>query len=96
MTVEESRARGLLEAQAKAVMLFEGITERGLIEPGRRESEVSDAIRDLAGSLIGVHRYWHKRIVRAGVNTLQALPGEPAGRGRGLGVRQRALRAPGR
>jgi Xaa-Pro aminopeptidase len=78
--VEESRSKHLLKAQAKAVTLFEGIVERGLIVPGRRESEVSDAIRDLAAELVGVHRFWHKRIVRAGPNTLLPYRDNPPDR----------------
>jgi Xaa-Pro aminopeptidase len=68
---EAVRAEKLLDAQAKAAQLFDAIGERGLVAPGMRESAASDAIRDLAAEEFGVSRHWHKRIVRAGVNTLQ-------------------------
>jgi Xaa-Pro aminopeptidase len=68
---EAVRAEKLLDAQAKAAQLFDAIGERGLVAPGVRESAASDAIRDLAADMFGVSRHWHKRIVRAGANTLQ-------------------------
>lgn len=60
----------LLQAQAQAESLFKAIAEQGLIQPDRLESEVNQAIYDLAYSLFGVRKHWHKRIVRAGANTL--------------------------
>jgi Xaa-Pro aminopeptidase len=68
---EDVRATRLLEAQAKAEELFAAISDRGLIVAGLRETQASDAIRDLAADMFGVSRYWHKRIVRAGPNTLK-------------------------
>src|SRR4051794_30959171 len=68
---EDVRAERLRAAQAKAVALFDEVEARGLIAPGTTESQASNAIRDLAGELLGIHRFWHKRIVRAGPNTLQ-------------------------
>ena len=67
---EAVRATRLLEAQAKAEELFAAISDRGLIVAGLRETEASDAVRDLAADLFGVSRYWHKRIIRSGPNTL--------------------------
>jgi hypothetical protein len=67
---EQVRAAKLLDAQVKAVQLFDAIVERGLITPGVREVAASDAIRDLANDMFGTTKYWHKRIIRAGVNTL--------------------------
>ena len=63
---ENERAARLLEAQAKAAGLFAAIEPRGIIAPGVREVETSNAIRDLAAELFGMDRHWHKRIVRAG------------------------------
>lgn len=77
---EAVRARRLLAAQAKAVELFDEVQRRGLLAPGVRETEASDAVRDLAGELFGVVRYWHKRIVRAGENTLQPYRENPPDR----------------
>lgn len=69
-TAEGFRARRLLSAQANAITLFDEIVKRELIAPGRREREISDAIRDLANEMFGTTRHWHKRIVRSGPNTL--------------------------
>jgi Xaa-Pro aminopeptidase len=77
---EEARAARLLDAQAKAVELFAAIEPRGLIKPGVREIEASNAIRDLAAEMFGVSRHWHKRIVRAGPNTLQPYKENPPDR----------------
>jgi Xaa-Pro aminopeptidase len=77
---EEARAARLLDAQAKAVELFAAIEPRDLIRPGIRETEASTAIRDLAAEMFGVSRHWHKRIVRAGPNTLQPYKENPPDR----------------
>ena len=45
---EGVRSARLLDAQAKAADLFDAIEPRGIIAPGVRETEASDAIRDLA------------------------------------------------
>jgi len=74
---EDTRAARLLEAQAKAAGLFAAIEPRGIIAPGVREVEASNAIRDLAAEMFGMDRHWHKRIVRAGPNTLQPYAQNP-------------------
>jgi Metallopeptidase family M24 len=77
---EDVRAARLLDAQAKAAELFAAIEPRAIIAPGVREVEASDAIRDLAAEMFGVDRHWHKRIVRAGPNTLQPYRQNPPDR----------------
>jgi Xaa-Pro aminopeptidase len=77
---EDVRAERLLDAQAKAVELFAAVEQRGLIAPGVREVQASNAIRDLAADMFGVERHWHKRIVRAGANTLQPYREDPPDR----------------
>jgi hypothetical protein len=77
---EDVRAAQLLDAQAKAVELFAAIEPLGIIAPGVREIEASNAIRDLAAEMFGVSRHWHKRIVRAGLNTLQPYRANPPDR----------------
>jgi Xaa-Pro aminopeptidase len=77
---EPVRAAKLLDAQAKAVELFAAVEAQGLIAPGVTEVQASDAIRDLAADLFGVSRHWHKRIVRAGANTLQPYSQNPPNR----------------
>jgi Xaa-Pro aminopeptidase len=77
---EAQRVAKLLDAQAKAAELFEAVEARGVLAPGVSEKAASKAIRDLAAQLLGVRRHWHKRIVRAGVNTLQPYRFNPPDR----------------
>jgi Xaa-Pro aminopeptidase len=77
---EDTRAGELLRAEERADELFAEITRRGLIAPGAWESEVSRAIRDLGADLFGTSRYWHKRVVRSGENTLQPYRENPPDR----------------
>jgi Xaa-Pro dipeptidase len=71
--MEDSEARRvaeLREAQNKAKKLFREIEARGLIRSGVTESAVNEDIYALAKEMFGITTYWHKRIVRAGANTL--------------------------
>src|SRR6202050_3257956 len=74
---EESLAAGLLDAQAKAQALFAAIETQNLIRSGVKESEINESVYALAGSMYGIERYWHKRIVRAGRNTLAPYDENP-------------------
>lgn len=67
----------LRAAQRKAERLFHEIQARGLIRPGVSESRVNAEIYALAGEAFGVSNYWHKRIVRAGRNTLAPYAEDP-------------------
>jgi len=75
--VEETRAAALLEAQQKAAELFAEIERQGLIRAGARETEINESIYDLAEEMFGTRQYWHKRIVRAGRNTLAPYDENP-------------------
>ena len=66
---EEERAAFLLDAQSKAVLLFEEIGQT-LIRPGVSEKQLSKEIWDLGGKRHNVRTHWHKRIVRSGPHTL--------------------------
>ncbi len=79
-TDENVRAERLLDAQAKAEQLFDEIERRAMIRVGVGEQELSDEIHALAGEMFGVTRHWHKRIVRAGENTLQPFREHPPDR----------------
>jgi Xaa-Pro dipeptidase len=70
-------ARSLLEAQDRADALFKEVVAAGLIAPGKTESALSDEIFELARARFGVRRHWHKRVVRAGENTLLTYHDEP-------------------
>jgi Xaa-Pro aminopeptidase len=69
-TAESVRAESLLKAQNNANTLFEAVESRGLIRPGITESQLNEEIYALALEMFGIDKYWHKRIVRAGANTL--------------------------
>ena len=67
-------------AQQKAKALFDAVEQRGLIAPGKLESELTAEIVELAKSGFGIEKFWHKNIIRAGVNTLQPYSGNPPDR----------------
>jgi Xaa-Pro aminopeptidase len=77
---EAHRVARLLDAQAKAAELFDLVESQGIVAPGIREVDASNAIRDLAAQRLGVERHWHKRIVRSGPNTLQPYRQNPPDR----------------
>lgn len=75
-TVEQA----LAGAQRKAEDLFAAIVDAGLIRAGVLESELSSEIHELARRQFGVRRHWHKRVVRAGPNTVLTYHAEPPDR----------------
>jgi Xaa-Pro dipeptidase len=77
---ENVRVERLLDAQDKAAQLFDEIERRDMIRAGVSERELSDEIRDLAAEMFGVTRHWHRRIVRAGENTLLPFRKRPPDR----------------
>ncbi len=60
----------LIIAEKKGLDLFREVDNRGLIYSGITEKELNRAVYDLAFEMYGIKKYWHKRIVRAGANTL--------------------------
>ena len=77
---ETARAAQLLLAQDRAAALFAAVTDEGIIRPGVRDSEATQAIVDLAAERFGVEQHWHKRIVRSGPNTLRPYQEDPPDR----------------
>jgi|HubBroStandDraft_5_1064220.scaffolds.fasta_scaffold00246_16 Xaa-Pro dipeptidase len=75
--LEEARVSSLLDAQNKAQRLFAEVKEQNLIRPGQSETAINESIYTLAQKIYGITRYWHKRIVRAGRNTLQPYDENP-------------------
>jgi Xaa-Pro aminopeptidase len=65
----------IAEQQAKA--LFTAIEESGLIVPGKSEKQLIKDVIALAKTQFGITNFWHKNIVRAGINTLQPYSGNP-------------------
>lgn len=72
--------QNLLIAEQKAKALFSAVEEMGLIVPGKSERELADEIGTLAKERFGIESFWHKKIVRAGVNTLHPYNGNPPDR----------------
>jgi Xaa-Pro aminopeptidase len=70
----------LFLAEQKAKELFKAVEERELIVPGKSESELTMEIASLATRCFGITKYWHKKIVRTGVNTLHPYNGDPPDR----------------
>ncbi len=72
--------QNLFVAEQKAKELFNAVHQQGLIIAGKSESELSAEIVSLAKQSFGIENFWHKKIVRAGINTLQPYSGNPADR----------------
>ena len=70
----------LILAEKKASELFEEIEDRDLIIPGKSEKQLNTEIFELAYELFGIEKFWHKRIVRAGENTLHPYDENPPDR----------------
>jgi Xaa-Pro dipeptidase len=64
------RRKALEDAEKRALTLFDLIEDAGLLAAGRTEREVEDDIGALALDKLGIRQHWHRRIVRAGTNTL--------------------------
>ncbi|TNF48621.1 MAG: aminopeptidase P family protein [Bacteroidetes bacterium] len=60
----------LVRAEEKAKVLFQELENRNYIRGGISEKELNQSVYKLAFELFGIKKYWHKRIVRAGSNTL--------------------------
>ena len=79
LTPYTERHRALRYAETKAAHLFAETEARGLIRPGVSEKVLNTQIYELAFELYGIRKYWHKRIVRAGRNTLEPYREKPPG-----------------
>ena len=60
----------LIEAEKNAEILFQEIENRNLIIAGKTERQLNTEVFNLAFELFGIKKFWHKRIVRSGKNTL--------------------------
>lgn len=67
-------------AEQRAKELFTTVEQRGLIIAGKTELQLIEEIVKIAKEDFGIENYWHKKIVRAGVNTLQPFNGNPPDR----------------
>jgi Xaa-Pro aminopeptidase len=76
----DATSQELLAAQLKAEALFAEVVRRGLISPGKYESELTEEIHALARSHFELSRHWHRRIARCGPNAMLTYHDEPADR----------------
>lgn len=76
---EQQRAEYLLDAQNKALALFDEI-QRDLVRPGITEAELTKEIHELAAKRYDVKTHWHKRVARSGPHTLQPYQENPPDR----------------
>jgi Xaa-Pro aminopeptidase len=60
----------LKDAQLKAWQLISVAEQKGFITAGQTEKDLNENIYQLAKELFGIKKFWHKRIVRSGKNTL--------------------------
>jgi len=67
-------------AEQKTKELFKTVEERGLIAAGKMESILCNEVVQIAKDVFGIENYWHKKIIRAGINTLQPFNGNPSDR----------------
>ncbi|HMH22531.1 MAG TPA: M24 family metallopeptidase [Puia sp.] len=77
MVKSKDEKQKLMLAEQKAKELFKAVEDWGLIVPGKSERELSEEIVSLANGHFGIAKYWHKKIVRAGANTLHPYNGNP-------------------
>jgi Xaa-Pro aminopeptidase len=77
MTVAKQK---LILAEQKAKELFKAVEDLGLITPGKSERTLSEEIVKLAKEHFGITQYWHKKIVRAGANTVHSFSSNPPDR----------------
>ena len=62
--------KNLVEAEQKAQQLFNEIENKNILIAGNSENRINELIFELAFNMFGIKKYWHKRIVRCGENTL--------------------------
>jgi Metallopeptidase family M24 len=67
----------LLQAQQKAIDLFNTVEAKGLIVAGKLESTLSMELVQIAKDVFGTDMHWGKKIVRTGVNTLAPYVADP-------------------
>jgi Xaa-Pro aminopeptidase len=67
----------LFTAEQTAKELFKTVSERGLIVPGKSERVLNDEVVKLASEQFGITDFWHKKIIRAGANTMEPYSSNP-------------------
>jgi Xaa-Pro aminopeptidase len=67
----------LANAEYTAKQLFNTVESLGLIVPGKSEKELADEVVDVAQKQFGIDKFWHKKIVRTGPNTINSFSPNP-------------------
>lgn len=67
-------------AQRISIELFAAVEAGGLIKAGKSEAQLNGEVCKLAADQFGISTHWHKKIVRAGKNTLAGYPDNPPDR----------------
>jgi Xaa-Pro aminopeptidase len=75
--MNQDKITQLLLAEKNALCLFNEAEKRGLIIAGKTEKQLNDELFNLAFELFGIKKFWHKRIVRSGKNTLHPYRENP-------------------
>ena len=70
----------LVNAQDVSIQLFKAIEENKLIAAGKTEAQLNEEVCSLALKEFGIKQHWHKKIVRAGKNTLSIYHDDPSDR----------------
>ena len=70
----------LINAQNISLRLFPAIEAANLVVAGKSEQQLNAEVCDLAQKDFGINSHWHKKIVRAGKNTLAIYPDNPPDR----------------
>jgi len=70
----------LINAQNISIQFFKAIEENNLIIAGKSEEQLNAEVCDLGLKRFGIEKYWHKKIVRSGKNTLAIYPDNPRNR----------------
>lgn len=74
---EPQRLASLIAAQDQAAALFAAAQAEGLLRAGVSESRLTQEIHDLAAARFGVETHWHRKVVRAGANTVATFYDNP-------------------
>src|ERR1700761_7095402 len=69
--------QNLVAAELITKDLFKTVEELGLIVPGKTEKQLNDEVVKVAFEIYDIKDFWHKKIVRANINTLQPYGGNP-------------------
>lgn len=67
----------LLQAERLTLQLFEAVEKSNLIVAGKTESQLCLEVCDIASRQFRINEHWHKKIVRAGKNSICIYPDNP-------------------